>query len=567
MPKSYNIEYFHNFAIKKNGKCLSNEYKTLNKKLKWQCSKGHIWETIPASILRGTWCKVCSGKAKKTIEDMQTMAESRGGKCLSKKYTNGKTKLIWECANSHVWEAKYDNIQQGKWCPDCSTGLSERICRTYFEQVFNTTFPNTRGLAWLRNKHGNYLELDGYSDSLKLAFEHQGSQHYEGDSYFEKAKYDEIKEYLCDKNNVLLIQIPQLGVLLPHTKLHTFLKDKFKNTHFKNHAFPNINDVDLSKAYSNRMDLVMKQLALQNGGEFLSKNYLGSIIKHQWKCSKGHIWKTTPSAISSGTWCPKCAKIESAKKRKADFKEILAIINENNGQCLSDEYVNSAVNIKVQCENGHTWEPTPSNLKKGHWCPSCANQERLTLDDIMNIAKSRKGVCLSKEYINANSLLMWQCEKGHEWEAPAGRIKAGSWCLKCSGSAKLTLEIFQEIAFERGGKCLSPNYKNANSKLAWICSVGHKWSARANHVKRGSWCPECRKISGAKKRSLGIENMKILAENFNGKCLSTVYLNNRTKLAWECNNGHHFERSSTEINKGRWCPKCKKLPTTIPKLH
>jgi hypothetical protein len=55
MPKSYNIEYFKNLAIKKNCKCLSSAYKTLNTKLKWQCSKGHTWESIPNSILRGTY--------------------------------------------------------------------------------------------------------------------------------------------------------------------------------------------------------------------------------------------------------------------------------------------------------------------------------------------------------------------------------------------------------------------------------------------------------------------------------------------------------------------------------
>jgi hypothetical protein len=150
---------------------------------------------------------------------MQKIALSRGGKCLSKEYKNGRTKLLWECANGHVWSSKSDNIKQGKWCPDCSTGLSERICRTYFEEVFKVSFPNTKGLEWLRNEHGNFLELDGYNDTLKLAFEHQGEQHYEGESYFEKAKYDQIKASLCEKNNVFLIHIPQLGVLLPHAKL------------------------------------------------------------------------------------------------------------------------------------------------------------------------------------------------------------------------------------------------------------------------------------------------------------------------------------------------------------
>jgi hypothetical protein len=61
--------------------------------------------------------------------------------------------------------------------------------------------------------------------------------------------------------------------------------------------------------------------------------------------------------------------------------------------------------------------------------------------------------------------------------------------------------------------------------------------------------------------------MRILAEAFNGKCLSTDYTNNKTKLSWECENGHQFEKSSVEIKKGVWCPKCKKLPTTLAKTY
>ena len=559
MPKSYKIDYFKALAIEKNGECLSTAYKTLNTKLKWQCSKGHTWESIPNSILRGTWCKVCAGKTKKNIQDMQELADARGGQCLSKNYINGKTKLIWECANGHIWEAKYDNIQQGKWCPDCSTGLSERICRTYFEEVFKVPFPNTKGISWLRNDKSNYLELDGYSNTLQLAFEHQGAQHYEGESYFEKAKYDDIKAKLCEENNVLLIPIPQLGVLLPHSKLHSFLKEEFKNTRFEQYNLPRLKDVDLSRAYSFRVDLEMKRLAENNGGEFLSKHYLGSTIKHQWKCAKGHVWSTTPSAISSGNWCPKCGNIYSSEKRKAHFNEILSVIHDKGGVCLSSEYFNSKTKLKIECHEGHRWEALQPSLKRGHWCPTCAGQEKLKIDDIMLIAESRGGKCLSKKYVNANELMLWRCNKGHEWQAPAGRIKSGTWCLKCSGSEKLSLSVFQEIAIERKGKCLSTNYKNANSKLEWECSEGHKWTARANHVKRGSWCRICRMAEGTKKRSLSIDDMKQLSEQFNGKCLSTEYINIKSKLIWECDKGHRFEKKTAEVKKGRWCPDCKNL--------
>ena len=54
---------------------------------------------------------------KKSIADMQELARTKGGKCLSEEYINSKTKLIWQCKNGHEWGANPHNIQSGKWCP------------------------------------------------------------------------------------------------------------------------------------------------------------------------------------------------------------------------------------------------------------------------------------------------------------------------------------------------------------------------------------------------------------------------------------------------------------------
>jgi hypothetical protein len=56
---------------------------------------------------------------KLTIDEMKELASLRGGKCLSKIYTNSSTHLEWECTEGHRWKATPDNIKQGKWCPKC----------------------------------------------------------------------------------------------------------------------------------------------------------------------------------------------------------------------------------------------------------------------------------------------------------------------------------------------------------------------------------------------------------------------------------------------------------------
>ena len=53
------------------------------------------------------------------------------------------------------------------------------------------------------------------------------------------------------------------------------------------------------------------------------------------------------------------------------------------------------------------------------------------------------------------------------------------------------IDQLHQIAEERGGKCLSDVCKNANTKLLWECAKGHHWEAMPNNIKRGTWCPSC----------------------------------------------------------------------------
>ena len=181
------IKDMKRIAKERGGICLSDSYVNIKTKLLWQCDKGHQWKATPGTIKSGSWCPYCSGNIRLTIKEMQDLAESRGGICLSKRYISTGTKLLWECSESHQWKATPDKIKRGSWCPECSTGLGERICREFFEQLFHRSFPKSYP-KWLVNSVGNRMELDGYCESLKIAFEHQGEQHYSCDTQFIKTK-------------------------------------------------------------------------------------------------------------------------------------------------------------------------------------------------------------------------------------------------------------------------------------------------------------------------------------------------------------------------------------------
>lgn len=380
--KSLSMEEMHEIATSRGGKCLSELYENVDSKLRWMCEKGHVWMALPSSVKKGHWCAKCAGNEILDLEQAQKIAHERGGKCIATKYEGTHKKLQWECAEGHTWFANYANISLGRWCPECSSGIGERICRAYFEQLFGKKFPKIRP-PWLINQDGYQMELDGFCMELTLAFEHQGRQHFHQVDYFHSSAEqlqkrqadDETKRFLCRKNNIKLIEVPQIPDSLSITKVqHYILK-----------------------------------LCGENGIE-IPEN--AEQIKVELK------YAFTPSA-------------------KEKIELIRDIASEHGGICLSSVYVSGNIKLKFRCANSHEWETIPYVIFKGHWCPKCGALERgfvrrLSIDEMNQLATEHGGRCLSKEYINANTHLLWECSKGHQWTAIPNSIKRGSWCSICS---------------------------------------------------------------------------------------------------------------------------------------
>jgi len=235
----------------------------------------------------------------------------------------------------------------------------------------------------------------------------------------------------------------------------------------------------------------MQQIATERGGKCLSDTYINAHAKLLWKCSEGHQWKTTPNKIQQGRWCPICGIKKRGIALRHNINDMHKLVKEKYGKCLSDTYINSQTKLLWECSEGHQWYAIPNNIKRGRWCPYCSGGLKLTIGEMQQIAKKRGGKCLSEKYTNNQTKLLWECSEEHQWKAIPNNIKRGSWCPKCSGSEKLTIDDMQNAAEERGGKCLSKKYKNARLKLFWECSEGHQWKATFDKISQGKWCPEC----------------------------------------------------------------------------
>jgi hypothetical protein len=127
------IEMCQELAKERGGKCLSVVFEYTKSNLKWQCSKGHIWEANYRNVKHNnSWCPDCAGKRRKTIQDCMSLAKLNDGLFLSKEYVGNKGIYDWQCSEGHIFPMKYNDVQQGHWCPVCAPAKRQDTHRKRF---------------------------------------------------------------------------------------------------------------------------------------------------------------------------------------------------------------------------------------------------------------------------------------------------------------------------------------------------------------------------------------------------------------------------------------------------
>lgn len=335
------------------------------------------------------------------------------------------------------------------------------------------------------------------------------------------------------------------------------------------------------------LDVVKKYVG--HRGVCLSERYVNNHTKLLWKCNRcGNVWKAAFNNVKFGKWCPQCAGC-----KKLSIKDMTRIALDRNGKCLSKNYSNAYKKLKWECNVcGNVWRATPHNIKSGTWCPRCSKREKLNISKMRALAKSKNGKCLSRSYKNINTKLLWSCNKcGDVWETAPYNIKLGTWCPRCAGTKKKSIEDMKKLAQSMGGECLSKEYINCYDDLLWKCGVCRfTWKATPNNVRRGTWCPYCihKSENFCRKIIEGFFNAKFtkirplwLRNTVTNKKMELDGFNEKLKIAFEYNGQQHysftppFHASIEDLKEGiqrdrlkrRLCKKNGVLLITIPPLN
>jgi len=189
-------------------------YKNQKTKMKLKCNKcGHIWIASYLSIKnQDSGCPKCAQCLKHDIKFVKNFCKQKNINVLSSEYKNAHDKLQLKCHKcDYIWYANFAHIKnRNSGCPNCASCKTEILCRKYLENKLKLQFPKCSP-PWLKG-----LELDGYNNKYKIAFEYNGEQHYKFTPYFHKKLSDfewqqirdQLKRFLLKQERIKLIDIP-----------------------------------------------------------------------------------------------------------------------------------------------------------------------------------------------------------------------------------------------------------------------------------------------------------------------------------------------------------------------
>ncbi len=294
------------------GDCLASSPVGVLTRIPWRCAipaHNPFLATTAHVMHSGTWCPECDAERRRLhppkppipLEKVEERVRERGGRILrvQGEWQGLSTRLTVRCQNEHQWDVTADSLMHAySWCPHCQTTYGEYITRAIFEATFpGFEFPKLKP-AWLAAVTEKNLELDGYNESLGLAFEYQGYHHEKADV---KAT-DDLKMEACRRERVKLIQV--LGIKRPFPPSNVL---KQVMTAFQKNGISQIPVLPTHDLFPRRLE-DLRQLARQRGGELISATYLGS-ERHEWQCGQqSHpTWFAEPWRIEKGSWCPSCA--------------------------------------------------------------------------------------------------------------------------------------------------------------------------------------------------------------------------------------------------------------------
>jgi hypothetical protein len=435
--------------------------------------------------------------SKHVFGGCEACSKAGGRKGRSQKILDRVEEGVWVCKTGHKYATKPDSslLRGDGYCSRCRVNLNEEVTRLVFQEYFpGKKFPNRRP-GWLCG-----LELDGYCEELKLAFEYNGIQHYQYVPHFHETlqkfetqqKNDLLTIERCVEKGIRLIIVPY--TIKTH-KIRSFVHEGLAKLgcpqmvqlcsdieFFKN--------VDIYGAYSKQKYEELKEIVeVKCGGKLHSDKYITNQTLMDITCVKGHNIKVTPDAVKIANRRGKTGQNLSCDECGGKKKETDADIEDrikHTGYTflgVSDKRAkNGEIYIWVKCPNPDhpQYEAMKSNFfekdtisspRKG--CKLCKKGAggKSKKDSALKAMKSQHKITPvnADEYKGNSVSIKWACELGHTFydKLQCMHNRANNRSLVCP-----ICDTNQDWALKRHVKIVTMNCEGSfgnNVKFEWQC--------------------------------------------------------------------------------------------------
>ncbi len=178
---------------------------------------------------------------------------------------------------------------------------------------------------------------------------------------------------------------------------------------------------------------------------------------------------------------------------KKTLDEVAQYFAEHGCELLENEYINAHTKMKYRCSCGNISYINYNNFRTGKRC-GCGRVglHRLTKIEIQKEVESLGFVFVSCKFINKEHIVKVICKCGFKREVKLKNIRLSGGCFHCRNkNFALNYKEVADYFTEQGCVLLEKEYKNARTKMKYICSCGSESEIVFDSFKRGNRCRNC----------------------------------------------------------------------------
>jgi hypothetical protein len=293
-----------NTRLFQRGITMLDEYVHQTIKARFRCSQGHVWSARPNNVLSGKGCPECkkvslSNKKRLDLDEVHKRLEKQGISLIGE-YAGSNAKTLFQCSRGHSWETVPAVLFRGGGCPICyeknqpltkemvNSRIEDRgiiMLGEYLGAHNSTLFQCNKGHTWLA-RPANIL-------NIRRGCPHCANQ------------FPLSKEIVNER-------IAHRGLSLIGKYTNTVSTSIFQCS--EGHSWEaSPGNVMFGTgcpicAGNTQLTTEIVNDRIADRGIVLLDEYINNSSKRRFQCNEGHIWKTAPAGVLSGTGCPICAE-------------------------------------------------------------------------------------------------------------------------------------------------------------------------------------------------------------------------------------------------------------------